>query len=408
MPQAYCCNCIYKPCNGKEVPKSTYYDHLRRDAALKAAVSTTAVQPMNQDQDAIMLSNTDPLPPPSLTTVSASTRPTSAATVSMEQTRLAVSEERGRQYALAVSIQTEEQLFIGPDDFEQPEEEGEALEDGPHCAPECPDPAPPLISIPNTLPLRHHAPNADPRYPGENHPDPFVVPTTFLSHDRRISPVTTSPPFYLLYLLVAWLHTTCKLAFSACGAVLFVVTHILACSGGVAPNLLKSGTPYLSLRSVLDNLGVEPVFQVLAVCPKCQEPHPAAIKGPSSCVRCASPLFKEIRSHDQRRSQPHVKFQPFIQCPSMSIESQLRAILAIPGMEDEMESWRHVSRKSGEYHDMFDGRVAKDVKGPDGQPFFQNPACEGSSELRVGAVLGFDWQVRLSLRFKLCHGLTLF
>jgi hypothetical protein len=75
----------------------------------------------------------------------------------------------------------------------------------------------------------------------------------------------------------------------------------------------------------------------------------------------------------------------------MSIEAQLRAILAVPGMVQAMDAWCSVDRMTGQYKDMFDGRVAQHVKGVDGKVFFENPAPAGSKELRIGLVLGFDW-----------------
>jgi hypothetical protein len=78
----------------------------------------------------------------------------------------------------------------------------------------------------------------------------------------------------------------------------------------------------------------------------------------------------------------------------MSIESQIQAILETPGMEDELEQWRYAARTSGEYHNMFDGRIARNIKACDGRPFFENPLPAAiSKELRIGLVLGFDWYV---------------
>jgi hypothetical protein len=75
----------------------------------------------------------------------------------------------------------------------------------------------------------------------------------------------------------------------------------------------------------------------------------------------------------------------------MGIETQLRGILAIPGMEDELEQWRRLERRPGTYRDMFDGQVPRNIKGPDERPFFENPVPDNSTELRIGLVLGLDW-----------------
>jgi hypothetical protein len=240
---------------------------------------------------------------------------------------------------------------------------------------------------PDTLPLRN-PPAADPRFPGENDLDPFqVLPSS--TDTPAVTLANTPPPLYMLYLLVAWLHTQCKLAFTACSAVLVVVAHILMAAGVTFGNGERSS--YVSLTSVINNLGVEPVFQVLPICPLCMEPYPASRPTDTACDRCSTPLFKRIPSLDRRRRTTEDIVRPVLQCASMSVEAQLRAILEIPGMEDEMEQWRDVPRTPGVYNDMFDGRVPQQLKGPDGRPFFENPKPANSTELRIGGVLGFDW-----------------
>jgi hypothetical protein len=169
--------------------------------------------------------------------------------------------------------------------------------------------------------------------------------------------------------------------------VLVVVIYIMASAGAV--DLSNRKVAYLSLASVLNNLDVEPDVRVLRICPACQEPYPAYRPGPFLCNRCQTPVFTETLSNDPRKKNARRIVKPALQCPYISIETQLRSILAVPGMIKAMDQWRPVMRQAGRYKDMFDGYVAKHVKAPDGTPFFQNPAPP--KELRIGLVLGFDW-----------------
>jgi hypothetical protein len=80
-----------------------------------------------------------------------------------------------------------------------------------------------------------------------------------------------------------------------------------------------------------------------------------------------------------------------LQFPCLSIKDQLHKILEIAGMEDELEHWRHVHQTLGKSNNMFDGRVAQEIKGLNSRPFFENPSPVGCTELHIGLVLGFDW-----------------
>jgi hypothetical protein len=170
------------------------------------------------------------------------------------------------------------------------------------------------------------------------------------------------------------------------GAILVVVVNILA-----AAQVVPEEAVYGSLISVLNYLGAEPIFQILAVCLSCIEPYPVSRSLDSTCDRCGGPLFKRTNLHIRRQEDLEAIATPLLQYPIMSIEGQLRALLDIPGMEDGLEQWRGVQRTPGKYVDMLDGRIAQGIKGPDTRPFFESPAPAGSAQLRIGLVLGFDW-----------------
>ncbi|KAL0945173.1 hypothetical protein HGRIS_004324 [Hohenbuehelia grisea] len=146
--------------------------------------------------------------------------------------------------------------------------------------------------------------------------------------------------------------------------------------------------PYITLTSVLSQLGVEPTFMVLPLCPSCLEVFPGTTSSTSRCSRCDTPLFYSRRRLDRRTSGPETR-RPAVQFPMKSIESQLRDILEVPGMEDELELWRQKPRTPGKLTDNFDGEVCKTLPAPDGSRFFENPPRH--QELRIGLTLGADW-----------------
>lgn len=151
--------------------------------------------------------------------------------------------------------------------------------------------------------------------------------------------------------------------------------------------------PYRTLTTVTLRLGVEPVFEVLPVCSECLEVHPSTTSTNSRCIQCEFPLYKSTLRHDHRAPSGSENHRPRLQFPTKSIESHLREILAIPGMEDVMDSWRSKLRTPGKYRDNFDGAVCKTITGIDGRPFFENPRPQGCTDLRIGLSLGVDWYV---------------
>jgi hypothetical protein len=427
------CYCKYNQCSGANVPARTQRDHAKRDrvAALRASLGHRT--PSNRlDQSSVPAPNTPfpahpshplrvprLLPPasepphtPPMHITSPTQTPSSPCYSSIDAGRLgtelqecATAEERGRNYEEHTNLFLDHLDDLG--DLNEVEDSHQGLETDlgqftetsltnmAEALGDCGGVASSHIAL-DALPLRT-VPTSDPRYPGENTPDPFKA-----SPDAATVPSarqkTASTPLYILYMLVAWLHTQYQLAFKACDVMLVVISHILAAAcqdreaGCQLPQAYRASheAPYASLTSVITHLGVEPDFQVLPVCPRCSEPHPSGQLPDALCIRCSAPLFKHTGRHNQRQRHTEDILRPHLQYPHMGIEDQLRTILEVPGMEDEMEQWRFKSRMRGKYNDMFDGRVPRDIKGPDGRPFFENPAVD-ANELRVGLVLGFDW-----------------
>ncbi|KZP33628.1 hypothetical protein FIBSPDRAFT_881787 [Athelia psychrophila] len=172
----------------------------------------------------------------------------------------------------------------------------------------------------------------------ENMPDPF------LDHDppemaapMSIEDVHLSPAVFLVYLMVSWLHLQFHLPFRACNTVLLVFTQVV-CSLGVA---LGGPAPLSTLTSAMSKLELEPSFSALP-----------------------------------------------------SLESQLRGVLAVPGMEEEMNKWHAAPRQAGKYNNIFDGDICKNLKAHDGDKFFRNELGDEDGpdgELRIGVTLGVDW-----------------
>jgi hypothetical protein len=433
------CNCKYNRCNGAQVPARTQRDHAKRDRifALKASLgSRTPFQKLVQppapaqetplDAHPLPTSPIFPLPPPTLKQPCSPPRcpsppaPNPSNTLqsglgdhilAAELQDRAAAEERGRDYEEHATLLLDHLDELGDldeiDESSEPPHElqyGPGLLNGPELTttmgarPEGGASAPCQPHL-DELPLRT-APAADPRYPGENSLDPFRVSST-IDNVNSTKANTMSTPLYILYMLVAWLHAQYHLAFKACNVVLVVIAHIIAADRGACPcgheqPHASYEAPYLSLTSVIAHLGIEPIIQVLPVCPSCSEPHPSGQLPDALCTRCLAPLFKHSKGLNQRQRHAEDITQPCLQYPHMNIEDQLRSILDIPGMEDEMERWRYTSRTRGKYKDMFDGRIPREIKGHDGRPFFENPAPGDVTELRIGLVLGFDWYVYLS------------
>lgn len=216
--------------------------------------------------------------------------------------------------------------------------------------------------------------------------DPFHCPEIY----NRSEPDTPdqsahfTPAIRLLYILVSWLHTHFHLPFVACNAVLIVVYNILHLAGSSL-----SSTYYRTLPSVIDHLNVEPKFLALPVCPGCQRLFPPSTDPNIPCPFCKSPIFMPTISNTKKSTK--TSHRPLLQFPYKSLESQLRDILEADGMEEAAEAWRLKERRAGVYRDMFDGEICKELPGPDGEPFFQNPLPPDNTELRIALTQGVDW-----------------
>ncbi|KJA21043.1 hypothetical protein HYPSUDRAFT_1089591 [Hypholoma sublateritium FD-334 SS-4] len=236
--------------------------------------------------------------------------------------------------------------------------------------------------------------NSANRYSVPINEDPYYYPPTADAPNAIPSPesVHGNPVVYYIYLLVLWLHTQCHLPFRACKAVLVTFTIILSiCNVDTAG--LKTTLP-----GVINALNAEPSFRIYPVCRKCQKVYGSATLREATC--CLLPLFdNEPTAADQRQGRTaRPKGKAHLQFPYKSLEEQLAAMLAVPGIEEHMESSREKLRQTepGKYKNIFNGRVCQTLPCKDGTRFFDpsDEVCE-SGELRIGLALGVDCVVNL-------------
>ncbi|KAK0470420.1 uncharacterized protein EV420DRAFT_1616565 [Desarmillaria tabescens] len=156
--------------------------------------------------------------------------------------------------------------------------------------------------------------------------------------------------------------------------------------------ITNTSEAYHTLPSITNHLGIEPVFQVLPVCPECMEVYLASTTHDQACIRCHSSIFKFTQSRDScSAAAGSEKSRAWLQFPMKSIEAQLHDIIAVQGMEDILEAWRGKPRQPGEYIDNFDGAICQELKGQDGWLFFENPRLTDDTELQIGLTLSMDW-----------------
>src|SRR6267154_869429 len=220
--------------------------------------------------------------------------------------------------------------------------------------------------------------------------DPFIVE----QQDRGGTPSPQEPdiPSHLLvvYMMITWLHFQFHLPRAACNAILaFIALLFRFVSMDIAP-------PFTTLQSTTRALGVNPGVQLLAVCPGCRGIYPSVGSKhvQDECMLCRIPLFLPDQT---RQGNLRVVKTPVIKYPYLPLSEQIVSILKTPGAEVLLDKWHSKLHKSGEYGDIFDGRMCRlKLRAPDGSLFFTNRPHEShgpNNELRIGVNLGVDWYV---------------
>ena len=219
--------------------------------------------------------------------------------------------------------------------------------------------------------------------------DPFQYKPSPARPLRTPADIHPNRAVSIIYLVVLWLHSQFHLAFRACAALLVVLSIAFRAAGSpIEPAM------FTTLPSVIKELNADASMKVCPVCPACFKVFPATTPHNSSCDRCEHPLFETKDKHSSKQQHPRSQQtpKPLLQFPTKSIEDYLTTILAVPGMEDEMDAWKKKTRRRGIYKDIFDGDVCQTIPGVDGSPFF-HPADDilEPDELRIGVSLGADW-----------------
>lgn len=148
------------------------------------------------------------------------------------------------------------------------------------------------------------------------------------------------------------------------------------------------------LRSVRRAFNVEAKTVTYAACPKCSCTYKPTMDGdvaiyPSHCSwkefptskQCDEPLMdsKVVKGESVRYPK-----QPFV---VQDFDAFVANLLSRPGVEEALDQGT-VLLQNEELQDIKDGRGVQELRGPDGQPFFDNLQ---RSELRLAWSLSVDW-----------------
>jgi len=98
-------------------------------------------------------------------------------------------------------------------------------------------------------------------------------------------------------------------------------------------------------------------FQVLLVFPNCLEVYPLQADGPTIFSHCNSFIYKATPTNTPRNANNPCT--PLLCFAYKTIESQLINILAVPGVEAELDKWQTWTWMPGKYSDIFDSDIPK-------------------------------------------------
>src|SRR5229473_586390 len=221
--------------------------------------------------------------------------------------------------------------------------------------------------------------------PTEDDVDPFVVEPRYRPGTVNHQDSETPEHLLVVYTMVSWLHFQFHLPRAACNAVLaFLALLFRFFSLAITP-------PFISLQSATRALGVDPLVELLAVCPQCKGVYPSSSSRymQDMCSACHIPLF--LLDHMRQGNRCTIK-TPVIKYSYLPLMDQIAAILKVPGMESLLDDWRIKPRNPGEYGNIFDGRMCwEKLKAPDGTLFFSNCPHEQNgpdNKLQIGINLG--------------------
>lgn len=200
----------------------------------------------------------------------------------------------------------------------------------------------------------------------------------------------------IILVVTVYLHFSFHLPFAACNVLLFTISYVLR----QLKKTRDSDRMPITLITAIKSLGLGDQFTVYPACPVCHRIERATIPAPEkagyTCPGCDTELFS---------SSPSLRYlatllEPFNatasrSCPQPKLVVSYRTIPALlsdflsrDGMVKKMDAWREKDRVRGRLGDVMDGRIWKELEGPDKKPFFGDHCPE---ELRVGLVVHLDW-----------------
>ena len=188
--------------------------------------------------------------------------------------------------------------------------------------------------------------------------------------------------------MIAWLHFQFHLPHVACNALLAFLALLFRFFS------MDLMLPFITLPSTTHALGINPRAELLAVCPSCQGVYPSAGSKhvQKKCMLCHIPLFLPDYT---RQGNHHMVKTPMTKYPYLPLSEQIVSILKTPGVEALLDEWHTKPRNSGEYGDIFDGRMCHlKLRALDNSLFFSNHPHKShgpNNELQIGVNMGVDW-----------------
>lgn len=249
-----------------------------------------------------------------------------------------------------------------------------------------PRPEQPDIFFPSVQPASDNTSDAD---AGE-----FVGPAEVYARS------SSSATVRIFGLLVVYLFLTMHIGVRACNVILRIAKLVLSELGQLPRETDRSVVMFpITLQTSMKRLGLEDTFSVYPLCPTCLRlyPFPSRPDGEPECEFCNEPLYVQharsisdyipmlsrAKKKDSERSS-----EPRLAIPIATLSSQLAELLAHDGVEEAMETWKLQDRSNDVLNDVMDGAVWKELKGADGNPFFD---VAQSKELRLGFTMSLDW-----------------
>lgn len=222
---------------------------------------------------------------------------------------------------------------------------------------------------------------------------PGVPPLPELGGDFSEAYDTLSDHWFIRVILAALVsfHDSYGLPFRAIAKFLVLLRIVF---NGLGLLCIDDNMP-LTLDTTLARLNLnKDRFTTFIVCGKCHRLFTINIPVSSSCPDCSTALFKTVSQNIFQRlySRSPPPPQPLFVAPLQPLSSLLQDFLNQPGIEDAIDSyWKTRYREEGIRTDIMDGEIWKNVKGPDGRPFFD--PHDDSGDLRIGVTFSLDWQV---------------